>query len=73
MTKIKFPTDEELRTRGYMNPEEFVDRIVPGLKAYLVRNLGEDTLSHPEDLIGNVLSYIEVAYFVVEGLGANKK
>ena len=56
-----------------MNPEEFVDRIVPGLKAYLVRNLGEDTLSHPEDLIGNVLSYIEVAYFVVEGLGANKK
>lgn len=69
----KFPSDEELRVRGYMNPEEFIDRLIPGLKTYMVNNLGESNLNHPHDLVSNVLSYMEVAYYVVEDFGANKK
>jgi hypothetical protein len=65
----KQPTDKELRARGYMTPEEFVDRLIPGLKAYLQSSWTDD-LSHPEDLISNTLSYVETAYHVISDFGA---
>jgi hypothetical protein len=65
----KQPTDKELRARGYMTPDEFVDRLIPGLMTYLQGNMGE-SLCHPEDLIGDTLSYIETAYIVISDFGA---
>ena len=65
----KQPTDKELRARGYMTPDEFVDRLIPGLTTYLQANMGE-TLCHPEDLIGDTLSYVETAYLVISDFGA---
>jgi hypothetical protein len=65
----KDPTDKELKARGYMTPDEFVDRLIPGLTAYLQSNHSEN-LCHPEDLIGDTLSYIETAYLVISDFGA---
>jgi hypothetical protein len=65
----KDPTEKELRARGYMTPDEFVDRLIPGLTAYLQGNHSE-SLCHPEDLIGDTLSYIETAYLVISDFGA---
>lgn len=65
----KQPTDKELKARGYMTPDEFVDRLIPGLTAYLQAN-HSDSLCHPEDLIGDTLSYIETAYLVISDFGA---
>lgn len=65
----KQPTDKELQDRGYMTPDEFVDRLIPGLTAYLQAN-HSDSLCHPEDLIGDTLSYVETAYLVISDFGA---
>jgi len=65
----KQPTDKELKARGYMTPDEFVDRLIPGLMAYLQGNHSE-SLCHPEDLIGDTLSYVETAYLVISDFGA---
>jgi hypothetical protein len=65
----KDPTEKELRARGYMTPDEFIERLTPGLKSYLEGNWTSD-LSHPEDLISNTLSYVESAYLVICDFGA---
>lgn len=74
---MKDPTDKTLRARGYMTPEEFVDRLVPGLKEYLGHNWGGevDLLMHPEDLVSNAEIYLKVAYhvFVDFGVAGPKK
>lgn len=70
--KKQMPSTEELRARGYMNSEEFVDRLIPGLKEYLSKNWGvndKKSLHHPEDLIANAAIYIEVAYHVIADFG----
>jgi hypothetical protein len=65
----KDPTEKELRARGYMTPDQFLERLLPGLQQYLYSASGDD-LSHPEDLISNTLAYIEVAYLVIGDFGA---
>jgi len=65
----KDTTEKELRDRGYMTPDEFIERLTPGLKSYLEGNWTSD-LSHPEDLISNTLSYVESAYLVICDFGA---
>ena len=69
------PTDKELRQRGYMTSDEFVDRLTPGLKEYLNKNWhgGKKDLHHPEDLIANVSVYIDVAYHVLVDFGVAEK
>jgi hypothetical protein len=65
-------TDKELRRRGYMTSDEFVDTLVPGLKEYLSKNWGvhnKNELHHPEDLISNVSIYIEAAYHILVDFG----
>ena len=72
----KMPTDKELHKRGYMTSDEFIDRLVPGLKEYLSKNWGihsKDSLHHPEDLIANASIYMEVAYHVLVDFGVNPK
>lgn len=66
----KYPTDAELRARGYMTHDEFVDRLTPGLISYL-RGNHSASLCHPEDLIGDTLSYIETAYLIISDFGAS--
>lgn len=63
--------EKELRASGYMTPNEFVDRLVPGLKDYLRHNWGikPDELYHPEDLFSNAEIYLEVARHVVGDFG----
>jgi hypothetical protein len=65
-------TDTSLRNKGYMTSDEFVDRLVPGLKEYLQRNWGvqnKNKLHSPEDLISNATVYMEVAYHVIVDFG----
>ncbi len=65
-------TDKELRKRGYMTSDEFVDTLVPGLKEYLSKNWrvhNKNELHHPEDRISNVSIYIEAAYHVIVDFG----
>ena len=72
----KMPTDKELRQRGYMTSDEFVDRLVPGLKEYLNKNWGAGNskeLHHPEDLISNVSVYVDVAFHVIGDFGITEK
>lgn len=67
------PSDKELRVRGYMTTEEFVNKLTPGLKEYLSKNWGildKTSLHHPEDLISNAAIYMEVAYHVIADFGA---
>ena len=74
--KVKEPSEDVLRSRGYMTTDEFVDTLVPGLKEYLHSNwsyAGKDELHHPEDLISNIYSYIEVAYKVIGDFGVSEK
>jgi hypothetical protein len=71
--KKKTVSDGELRNRGYMTSDEFVDKLVPGMKEYLQKNWGvhsKDELHHPEDLISNLSIYVEVAYHVLVDFGA---
>ena len=67
----KPPSDKELNERGYMTTDEFVDKLVPGLKYYLKQNWGckPDGLYHPEDLFSNAGIYLEVARHVVGDFG----
>lgn len=68
----KGPSDKELRAAGYMTTDEFVDKLVPGLKEYLKGNWGitsRDKLHHPEDLVANATIYMEVAYHVIADFG----
>ena len=65
----KQPSNKELQARGYMTPDQFLERLLPGLQQYLYSASG-DNLSHPEDLISNTLGYIEVAYLVIGDFGA---
>lgn len=63
---------ELLRHRGYMTPREFVQKVTPGVIEYMEQNLGtsnDDGLSHPQDLVLNVISYFEVMFHVVSDLG----
>lgn len=75
MANSKMPTDKELREHGYMTSDEFVDRLVPGLKEYLRKNWGRGAseLNHPEDLISNTSVYIDVAYHVIVDFGVAEK
>ena len=71
-TKKKTVTDADLRNRGYMSADEFVDKLVPGLKEYLEKNWGthnKHELHHPEDLISNASTYVEIAYHVLVDFG----
>lgn len=64
--------DTYLESKGYMTSDEFVDRLVPGLKEYLSKNWGVHTkkeLHHPETLISNASTYMEVAYHVFVDFG----
>ena len=75
MSKKK-TSDAELRARGYMTTDEFVDKLTPGLKEYLSKNWGvhnKKELHHPEDLISNVSIYIDVAYHVIVDFGVRPK
>ena len=70
--KKKTVSDVDLRNAGYMSSDEFVDKLVPGLKEYLQKNWGvnnKNELHHPEDLISNVSIYIEAAYHVLVDFG----
>lgn len=64
---MKKNEEAELRARGYMTPDEFVDKLIPGLKEYLNKNWGivPNKLYHPEDLVSNAAIYMEVAYHVL--------
>jgi hypothetical protein len=62
----KATTDNELRQRGYMTPDEFIDALTPGLKEYMISNWGRNgQLMHPEDLATTASIYMEVAYRVI--------
>ena len=65
------PSNKELKASGYMTSDEFVDRLVPGLKEYLRNNWGinPNALHHPEDLFCNATIYLEVARHVIVDFG----
>ncbi len=55
--------DKQLRAHGYMTVDEFISKLTPGLRDYLLHNWTKDetSLNHPEDLASNALVYMEVA------------
>ena len=65
------PSKKILIARGYMTTDQFVDKLVPGLKDYLKQNWGckPGELYHPEDLFSNAEIYLEVARHVVTDFG----
>lgn len=62
---LKMPTEDELRERGYLTIDEFVDAYADALKDYLKSNwpgnVAEDKLNHPVDLFTNAWVFAEVA------------
>ena len=66
------PSNEELRARGYMTTDEFVDTLIPGLKQYMAniwRFGEEDNLHHPADLASTASIYTDSLYNVIETFG----
>jgi hypothetical protein len=66
------PKDKDLRARGYMTTDEFVDTLIPGLKEYMQRNWGftsKDDLHHPEDLASTASIYMDGLYNFVGTFG----
>lgn len=61
---LKRPTEDELRERGYLTVDEFVDAYADALKDYLNSNWpgnDKDKLNHPVDLFTNAWVFAEVA------------
>jgi len=74
VTLAKEVTEKELRERGYLTVEEFTDKLLPGLQSYMESNLAageKGKIFHPEDLISNALTYLEVGFFIVDSFGFN--
>lgn len=73
MAKNKMPDEKELRSRGYMTIDEFMNRFELGMRQYLHKNWGHgetDNLHHPEDLASNALAYAESAWEIIQVFGA---
>lgn len=81
--KLDYPTDDtfikqlsreqQLVSRGYLTIDEFLDRLIPGLRDYLHENwsASKQELHHPEDLFSNASIYLDVALRVVGDFGVN--
>jgi hypothetical protein len=64
--------EARLRSHGWMTTDEFLDKLLPGLREYLGRYtyLGSDNqLNHPEDMILNIQTYMEVGFHVIADFG----
>ena len=66
---------KDLKAHGYMTTDEFIDRLVPGLKDYLKQNWGwaADELYHPEDLFSTAEIYLEIGRRIVGDFGVAPK
>jgi hypothetical protein len=61
-----------MRARGYMTTEEFVEKLVPGLRSHLANNwgwCGKDELHHPEDLASAASVYVDSVFNVIGTFG----
>ena len=66
------PSEKELRARGYMTTDEFVETLVPGLRQHMANSwrwAGDDSLHHPADLASTASMYVESVYSVIETFG----
>ena len=65
-------SNEELRARGYMTTDEFVDTLITGLRQHMADSwswTNEDTLHHPADLASTASMYTESVYSVIDTFG----
>ena len=62
-----------LRADGWMTVDEFMNRVTPAMREYLLRNWNkdEDTVMHPEDLGSNALAFMEGLYIGLQNFGAS--
>jgi hypothetical protein len=65
--KMKRITETDLRARGYLTVDEFVDKFSESLRGYMHSNwpTTANELQHPEDLASNALTYTEIMYRVI--------
>jgi hypothetical protein len=65
--------EKSLRADGWMTVDEFMNRVTPAMREYLLRNQqAEDNLVlHPEDLGSNALSFMEGLYLGLQNFGAS--
>ena len=65
--KTKRITEDDLRARGYLTVDEFVDKFSESLRGYMHSNWPStaDELHHPEDLASNAITYTEIMYRVI--------
>ncbi len=65
--KMKKITETDLRARGYLTVDEFVDKFSESLRGYMHHNwpTTADELHHPEDLASNASNYTEIMYRVI--------
>ena len=73
MGKYEMPSEEELRSNGYMTIDEFMNKFEVGMRQYLHNNWRsdkEDDVHHPEDLASNALCYAEAVWETIQVFGA---
>jgi hypothetical protein len=66
------PDHKELRARGYMTIDEFVEKLTPGMRDYMHKNWGFtnlDDLHHPADLASTASIYTDGLYNFIETFG----
>ena len=66
------PSESELRARGYMTTDEFVDTYITGLRQHLASSWSwtkEDTLHHPADLASTASMYADSVHSVIDTFG----
>lgn len=70
-------TDKELREYGYLTIDEWVDDLAEITRRYLKetvwRNVSENELMHPEDLLANSTQVTDVLFYALPILGARRK
>jgi len=63
--------EKRLRQLGFMTKDEFIQKIVLGISAYLDTTwpTKPDDLHHPEDLLANSSAYVEAALTTIGVFG----
>lgn len=60
-----------LRAKGWMTTNEFLGKLYPSITRYIANTsyVRDDQLHHPEDLMVNVLTYVETLMHCIEDFG----
>jgi len=72
LQKHKRKNEQALRAKGYMTIDEFIERITPAMREYMLSTwtTDENDVYHPEDLGSHALAFMEAIFIGLGTFGA---